>query len=453
MDGPELLLALVALVALSLAGMLSAGEAAVLRITRTSVADAVVEAETSEELTSAARRTRLTRLRAVQGLVADPPAAVAAFALVRVFAETIALAAATLMIADWFDSWWQVLLVAAVVGLAAGVVFVRLSPRALGLRRPLAVLLALAGPLSAVHRGAAWLTDRTDRAARGTERDGEHDPGEDALREVAERVRDNEAIEDAERELIRSVVELGGTLTREVMVPRTDMVTVAADTPLRKVMRLFLRSGYSRVPVVGDEVDDLVGVVYLKDVARVLENEPGAAGLPVVDVAREAVFVPESKPADELLREMQASRSHIAVVVDEYGGIAGLVTVEDVIEELVGELTDEHDTARVLEPEDLGDGTFLVSARMPVDELGELFDLRLDDDDVDTAGGLLAKALGKVPLTGATADVGGLHLVADRVDGRRKQLATLRVQRAAPTDDDTAAGDRVAPPDQKEAHA
>ncbi|MFE5309308.1 hemolysin family protein [Isoptericola sp. NPDC056573] len=459
MDGPELLLALVAVVALALAGMLSAGEAAVLRITRTSVSDAVIEAETAEDLTATARRTRLTRLRAVQGLVVDPPAAVAAFALVRVFAETVALAAATLMIADWFDTWWQVLLVAGVVGLVAGVVFVRLSPRALGLRRPLPVLVALAGPLSAVHRAAAWLTDRTTErgAGRAPERDGEHDPGEDALREVAERVRDNEAIEDAERELIRSVVQLGGTLTREVMVPRTDMVTVTATTPLRKAMRLFLRSGYSRVPVVGEEVDDLVGVAYLKDVARVLENEPSAADRPVVEVARDAVFVPESKPADELLREMQASRSHIAVVVDEYGGIAGLVTVEDVIEELVGELTDEHDTAPELEPEDLGDGTFLVSARMPVDELGELFDLRLDDDDVDTAGGLIAKALGKVPLTGATADVGGLHLVADRVEGRRKQLATLRVRRTtSPShdeDDPAAGGQHATPPDQKEAHA
>jgi len=160
-DGPELLLALVAVVALALAGMLSAGEAAVLRITRTAVSDAVIETETAEDLTSAARRTRLARLRAVQGLVVDPTAAVAAFALVRVFAETVALAAATLMIADWFDAWWQVLLAAAVVGLAAGVVFVRLSPRALGLRRPLRVLVALVGPLSAVHRGAAWLTDRT----------------------------------------------------------------------------------------------------------------------------------------------------------------------------------------------------------------------------------------------------------------------------------------------------
>ncbi|GAA1738322.1 hemolysin family protein [Isoptericola hypogeus] len=448
MDAPDLLLTVVGLVALALAGMLSAGEAAALRVTRSAVADALADAETSPGLTDTARRTRLARLRSVQALVEDPPAAVATFALVRVVAETVALASVTLLLVDWLDAWWQVLLGAGVAGLAAGVVFVRLSPRALGLRRPLAVLVSLAGPLTVVHRGSAWLTVRTG------DREAEQPPGEDALREVAERVRDNAAIEDAERELIRSVVELGGTLTREVMVPRTDMVTVAAATPLRKAMRLFLRSGYSRVPVVGDDVDDLVGVAYLKDVARVLEADPGAVGRPVAEVARDAVFVPESKPADDLLRDMQASRSHIAVVVDEYGGIAGLVTVEDVIEELVGELTDEHDTAREDEPEDLGDGTFRVPARLPVDELGDLFDLRLDDDDVDTAGGLLAKALGKVPLTGSAADVGGLHLEAEHVEGRRKKLATLLARRIAPaTADHPAAGDAVVPPDQKEAHA
>ncbi|MEN5073649.1 hemolysin family protein [Isoptericola cucumis] len=448
MDAPDLLLVLVTVVALGLAGILSAGEAATLRVTRSSVADAVVDAESSARLTQAARRTRLARLRTVQELVVDPPSAVATFALVRLFAETVALAALTLLLVDWFDGWWQVLVAAAVVGLVAGVVFVRLSPRALGLRRPLPVLVALAGPLSVVHRGAAWLTERSG------EREPEQAPSEEALREVAERVRDNAALEDAERELIRSVVELGGTLTREVMVPRTDMVTVAVGTPLRKAMRLFLRSGYSRVPVVGDDVDDLVGVAYLKDVARVLEQDPDASTWPVEDVARAAVFVPESKPADDLLREMQALRSHIAVVVDEYGGIAGLVTVEDVIEELVGELTDEHDTAREEEPEDLGDGTFRVPARMPVDELGELFDLRLDDDDVDTAGGLLAKALGKVPLTGSAAETGGLHLEAEHVEGRRKKLATLLARRVSPAGtDDPAAGDAVVPPDQKEAHA
>ena len=144
------------------------------------------------------------------------------------------------------------------------------------------------------------------------------------------------------------------------------------------------------------------------------------------------VFVPESKPVDDLLREMQAGSSHIALVVDEYGGIAGLVTIEDALEEIVGELTDEHDRSGP-EVEDLGDGSYRVPSRLPVDELGELFDLDLEDDDVDTVGGLLAKALGKVPLVGATAEVAGLVLTAARVEGRRKQVATLLVRQTGST--------------------
>jgi CBS domain containing-hemolysin-like protein len=443
MNVPDPLLVLVAVVCLGLAGMLSAGEAAVLRVTRASLLDALAEAEADDERPDQARAARVGRIRRAQALAVDPTAAVASFALVRVFAQTVGLAAAALLLADWLRAWWPVLVATAVVGLAAGVLSVRVSPRTLGFRRPTRVLLALAGPLTVVHRAAAWITRRS--AARATDAP----VSEEELREMADRVRENEAIEAEERELIRSVFELGATLAREIMVPRTDMVTADAGTPLRKVMRLFLKSGYSRVPVVGRSVDDLLGVAYLKDVARVLENDPGAGDRPVSEVARPAVFVPESKPVDDLLREMQASRSHIAVVIDEYGGTAGLVTVEDVIEELVGELTDEHDTVHEPEPEHLGDGTYRVPARLPVDELGELFDLRLEDDDVDTAGGLLAKAIGKVPLVGSTADVGGLHLVGERVQGRRKQLATLLVSRTLPE----AADDSVVPQDQKEHHA
>jgi len=449
MSVPVVLLVLVAVVGLALAGILSAGEAAVLRVTRSSLADAQADAEANDDAQPAARHARAERVRRAQALVVDPTAAVASFALVRVLAEAVALAAVTLLFTAWFDTWWQVLVAMGVAGLVAGVVFVRLSPRTLGFRRPTRVLLALSGPLAMVHSAAAWLTRRS------TARIPDLPPTEDELREMAERVSENEAIEAEERQLIRSVFELGGTLTREVMVPRTDMVTVSAQTPLSKAMRLFLKSGYSRVPVVGDSVDDLMGIAYFKDVARVLDADPSASGRAVAEVARSAAFVPESKPVDDLLRQMQAMRSHIAVVVDEYGGIAGLVTIEDVLEELVGELTDEHDTVEVAEPQKLDDGSFRVPARLPVDELGELFDLRLDDDDVDTAGGLLAKALGKVPLPGATADVGGLHLVAERVEGRRKQLSTILVSRAAdpgsgPEGADSAASGSAASPDQKD---
>ena len=430
-----LLLTLVVLVGLSLAGMLSAGEAALLRVTRASLTEALAEAE----LGQSPDPERAARIRRAQALVVDPTAIVASFALVRVMAEVVAIAAGTLLVqqaipGEGVPNELPVMLIALVVGVVVGVIFVRVSPRALGFRRPVGVLIALVGPLTAVSRAVAWLTRVS------VPRHDPSPPTEAELRDIADRVGESSAFEESDRELIRSVIELGGTITREVMVPRTDMVTVTADTSLDKVLRLFLRSGFSRVPVVGESVDDVVGVAYLKDVVAAVHwpVDDGGSGArepsrrPASDVARDAVFVPESKPIDDLLREMQASASHIALVVDEYGGVAGLVTIEDLLEEVVGELTDEHDTVPVQEVEELGGGTFRVPARLPVDELGDLFDLRLDDDDVDTAGGLLAKALGKVPLTGASVEVGGVHLEAERIEGRRKQLSTILVHRTEP---------------------
>jgi CBS domain containing-hemolysin-like protein len=432
-QAPDAALWALLVVALVVSALLSAGEAAVTRVTRMSLAVALEDGPDGTPVPDARRR----RIRQAQALAADPRAA-GSFALVRVLAETLAVAAVALLLAHWFGGWWETLLAVAVVGLVAGVLLVRLSPRTWAYHRPTRALVALAGPLTAVHRAVAWVP-RRNLADSGA-------PEGDELRDMADRVRENEAIEATERELLRSALELGGTLAREVMVPRTDMVSTSATTPLHKAMRLFLRSGFSRVPVVGRTVDDLVGVAYLKDVARRLDHDPSAADLPVAEITREAMFVPESKPADDLLREMQTRRSHIAVVVDEYGGVAGLVTVEDIIEELVGELTDEHDVAPEPEPEDLGDGVWRVPARLPVDELGELFDLRLDDDDVDTAGGLLAKALGKVPLAGSTADVGPLRLEAEHVEGRRKQLASLLVHRTVRS----GADEDLVPHDQKD---
>lgn len=429
MTGVTLALAAAAVVGLALAGMLSAGEAAVLRVTRASLLEALQEAE------EAGDAARVDRARRARSLAVEPTATVASFALVRVTAEVVALAAATLMVADLVRQDWSVMLVALVAGIAIGVVFVRVSPRELGFRRPVQVLMALVGPLTVTSRAVAWLTRLSvPRAESGPLTDAE-------LRDIAERVGENEAFEEEDRELIRSVIELGGTITREVMVPRTDMVTVPADTPLAKVLRLFLRSGFSRVPVVGASVDDVIGVAYLKDVVAALHatgSDGDAAGRPAAEVARAATFVPESKPVDDLLRQMQAEASHIALVVDEYGGIAGLVTIEDLLEELVGELTDEHDRVPAPEVEDLGSGVLRVPARMPVYDLGQLFDRHLDDDDVDTVGGLLAKTIGKVPLPGSAAEVGGLHLEGERVGGRRKQLATILVHRVH-ADDDLAA--------------
>jgi len=228
--------------------------------------------------------------------------------------------------------------------------------------------------------------------------------------------------------MMRSVVELGQTLVREVMVPRTDMVTIDADKPASAAMRLFVRSGYSRVPVVGEDADDVRGILYLKDVLRRLSDRPEHETRPVSSFAREAVWIPETKPADDLLRDMQTGRVHMVLAVDEYGGTAGLVTMEDLLEEVVGELTDEHDHAEP-EVEELGQGRYRVPARLGLDELGELFGLEIDDDDVDTAGGLLTKAIGRVPLPGAHGSAQGVDLTAEEAVGRRRQVATLIVSR------------------------
>ncbi|PKQ18513.1 MAG: HlyC/CorC family transporter [Actinobacteria bacterium HGW-Actinobacteria-8] len=242
-----------------------------------------------------------------------------------------------------------------------------------------------------------------------------------------------DALEDEDAELLRGVVNLGDTLAREVMVPRTDMVTIASGTPLRKAMLLFMRSGFSRVPVIGDNTDDVRGLLYLKDVVRATWDHQDALETDVDDLMREPVFLPESVPADDLLRRMQDEVFHMAIVIDEFGGVAGLVTIEDALEEIVGELTDEHDRA---EPQvvDLGSGRFRVPARLAIDELGELFDMEIEDDDVDTAAGLLTKALGKVPIPGSTAAAHGLTLTAERAEGRRRRLTWLLVERTpAPT--------------------
>jgi CBS domain containing-hemolysin-like protein len=408
-DSPVALLVWVAVLGFGIAALLSAGEAAVLQATRAAVSELVTRGHPH-----AGRVRRLTE---------DPVDTAASLAFVRLVGEMTATACVTLTLTSADLRWWQVLLLAVLVSGAVALVLVRISPRTLGRRHPIRVLTLLSGLLTLVQKLPIG------RLAPDVRRTGDVD--EDELRDMVDRVSESEGIEDDERDMFRSVFELGDTLTREVMVPRTEMITVSVASPLRKALSLMLRSGYSRVPVVGSSVDDLRGVLFLKDLVRRLQDSPESAEDPVANVLRPAVFVPESKPVDDLLREMQAGSSHIALVVDEYGGIAGLVTIEDALEEIVGELTDEHDRA-VPEVEDLGDSTFRVPARMPVDEVGELFDLDLDDDEVDTAGGLLAKALGKVPLLGSAAEIHGLHLQADRVEGRRKQLATVLVRLAVP---------------------
>jgi len=234
--------------------------------------------------------------------------------------------------------------------------------------------------------------------------------------------------DEFEQELLESVDEFGETIVREVMVPRIDMASVQATDTLEVAMKVFLTRGYSRLPVLGKNVDDVVGVLYLKDVTRVLlEDAKSMRKVSAADKARVPLFVPESKPVDDLLRLLQQQAMHIAIVVDEYGGVAGLVTMEDVIEEIVGEIADEYDR----EPEEIEElvgGELRVNAKCSLFDLGERFDLELEDEDVDSVGGLLAKELGRLPGKGDSVTYSGLRFTAERIETRRKRLVSVLVK-------------------------
>jgi CBS domain containing-hemolysin-like protein len=262
------------------------------------------------------------------------------------------------------------------------------------------------------------------------------------LRELVDLAEASQVIESGERQMIHSVFELGDTIVREVMVPRTDVVFIERHKTLRQAMSLALRSGFSRIPVIGENLDDIIGVAYLKDVTkRVFDKHEAESTERIESVVRPVMYVPDSKPVDQLLREMQAERKHVAVVVDEYGGTAGLVTIEDVLEEIVGEITDEYDTAHV-EVERLASGAVRVSSRLLVDDLDEICGVRIEDDDVDTVGGLMAKHLGRVPIAGSVVEAHGLRFEAEGPAGRRNRIGSVVITPLEPPQRDDDAADQ-----------
>ena len=253
--------------------------------------------------------------------------------------------------------------------------------------------------------------------------------GRPGVEDLVDYIESQDEIEPGEREMVRSVVELGDTIVREVMVPRTDMVFVERDKTLNQALSLALRSGFSRIPVTGESTDDVVGIAYLKDIVAWIHEHPDTEETERVEkVMRPATYVPDSKPVDELLRQMQLQRIHVAIVIDEYGGTAGLVTIEDILEEIVGEIADEYDNERA-PVEWLAPGTARVTARLPVADLEELFGVTVNAEDVETVGGLLAHELGRVPIAGSEATVAGLHLTAENLAGRRNKLGTVLIER------------------------
>jgi CBS domain containing-hemolysin-like protein len=375
----------------------------------------------------------------------DAARTLASVSLGRMLAETVmvaSVAGVTVAVRDHLGHTGLLLPGIATV-VAAGMlvlIVLAISPRTIGRSRPEAVLISNR-VLVALVRGLLWLPAGalTSVGTSLAERSGGQEKPEDKAekaRQNVDRALEDEHVRDGERDMIQGVFDLRGTMVRELMVPRPDMVTISADSSAEKAMRLFVRSGYSRIPVIGDNVDDLRGILYVKDVMRAIHSpwDP-RPHRPVHEIMRAARFAPEFVAADAVLAQMQTSHVHLTVLVDEYGGVAGIVTIEDILEEIVGEIADEHDR-REPEIEDLGGGRYRVPARAGLSEVGDLFDLELDDDDIDSVGGLLAKMTGRVPIPGSHATVLGLELEAEKSAGRRKRLSTVLVRRA-PQDDPT----------------
>jgi CBS domain containing-hemolysin-like protein len=382
-------------------------------------------------------RERVRGARALEAIAADPARYTNLLLLLRLICELTATTLVALVFITAIDRRWLAVLATAFTMAVVSFVVVGVGPRTIGRQHAYAVG-RVAAPL--VH----WLGRALGPLATLLIRVGNaFTPGKGfregpfatqvELRELVDLAEQRGVVEHDERDMIHSVFALSDTIAREVMVPRTEMVWVEVTKSANQALALALRSGFSRLPVIGETVDDVLGVVYLKDLVRPTQSDVG--DLDVGSLMRTATYVPESKHVDELLREMQAARTHMAIVVDEYGGTAGLVTIEDILEEIVGEITDEYDVERP-PVQRLDANRIRVSARLPVEDLGELFGVDLDTEDVETVAGLMAQALGRVPIPGATATVGELTLEAEGTTGRRNRIdAVLVTRRAAHTDD------------------
>jgi CBS domain containing-hemolysin-like protein len=373
---------------LSLAGVLRAGGASLVRTAR---GDAIHDA--AEHIAGAA---------AVARLLDDRDVIVPGVNIVHSALLVTAAIPTSWALTATFDGVWTVvsLVTLGVVLVLAGDLF----PRTVGRSRPRVL----------AYRLAPILTVSVALGSRAA----------DIMYDEDEEPEDDQSEQDVgEVELITSVLEFTDTIVREVMVPRPDMVTVEAAAPLASLLAVFEEHGFSRIPAVGEGIDDVVGVVIVKDLLpRLAGNTPPDT---VAEVMRAIDFVPETKRVFELLREMQASKSHMAVVVDEYGGTAGLVTIEDLLEELVGEIVDEYDEDELL-VERREDGTWLVDGRMAVSDLAEMIGSELPSDEWDTVGGLVLGLAGRVPIEGERYEVEDVVVEVTRVQGRRVAETVVR---------------------------
>ncbi|GAA2350089.1 hemolysin family protein [Saccharopolyspora halophila] len=413
MTGSTAFLVLAVLLVLA-AGLFAASEAAI----------SVGSQARADELAREGR----TGARQLAQLLGDRPRHVNLLLLLRLACEmgaTVLVTVVALRIAE-SENW--ALVIAVLIMLVISYVVVGVGPRTLGRQHPYGIGVKVAAPVRVLARVLNPLTrlliliGNMITPGKGF-REGPFST-EVELRELVDLAGERGVVAAGEREMIHSVFELGDTLAREVMVPRTEIIWIEQTKSARQGLALCLRSGFSRVPVIGESVDDIVGVVTLKDLTEAVLGSSDAPAPSLTELMREGSFVPDTKRLDELLREMQLSRSHLAIAVDEYGGTAGLLTIEDIVEEIVGEITDESDLEEHRPVEHLDDGTVRVSSRLSVADLGELFGVELDDSDVETAGGLLAQRLGRVPLPGAEAEIAGLRL---RAEGGKDHRGRIRI--------------------------
>ena len=426
---------LTAVVAMLLSGLLGSIESALTPISR-----ARVESMVKDEVPGAPALLRVVDHRASH---------VNTLVMLRTVLDVTAAVFSAMLSMELIDSdgWAITVAVAAVTLIQFGIVGV--FARTAGKRTPYTISLRSAQWLSAFNKVFGPLSGLLIKVGNAFH------PGEDfregpystevELREMVDIAQEQGVVETTEGRMIQNIFDLASTHARQVMVPRPEMIWIEQDKTAAQATRLMVRSGHSRVPVIGETVDDIVGVVYLKD----MFGDNGAPIDPataITHVVREPLFVPDSKPLDVLLKEMQQQNTHIAIVIDEYGGVAGLLTMEDLLEEIVGEITDEYDEDEVAPIEQVGEHTLRVQARVPlddlVDHLADHLDYQLEYDDevrdsVDTVAGLLSYELGRVPLPGASITMDGLTYTAEGGRDRRGRVKTrsVLVTLAGPTEE------------------
>ncbi|MBM6699394.1 HlyC/CorC family transporter [Bifidobacterium pullorum subsp. saeculare] len=422
-------LVLVAVLLVWLSLTMAAVEGAVARVTRSNLNNLILEVQTDQEIGQLMRMKRIDRIHKVQRLIADRHATVGGCSFFRVACNVLDGVIVCGIAALYGAPLWAELLAGLVFALAVAVVAVLARPRNPGAPKPAETLIRHAGMATVAVRLTPFARLGSQKAKKRLADLSDDEELEkiqiEQGRAAIDRLVETNGFDPEVSEMLRNVLTLSETLTREIMVPRTDMITIDRAATLEDMLRLCSRSGFSRVPVIGEDVDDLVGVAYLKDAVRATAFNPASKDRSVESIVRDPMLVPESKPVDDLFHQMQRSRQHVAIVVDEYGGIAGMVTIEDAIEQIVGELEDEHDRVQRLEPVKVGERTWRMPARTPIAELEELFEVDIDEDDVDTVYGLLTKVLGRVPIVGASAVTRGIRLTAVDSAGRRKKVSTI----------------------------